>query len=81
MVQAFRPAELAKRLGTSLAKAQELCRTGKIAAVNLSAGKRASWAISEEAYTLFINPKRKYDESKARVRTPRIDAGVKKVFG
>jgi hypothetical protein len=76
----FRTPELARRLGTSLNKAQELCRTGKIAAVNLSTGKRASWVISEEAYADFVNPKRKYDESKARVRTPRIDAGVKKVF-
>lgn len=80
MGQTFRTTELAKRLKTSLQKAQELCRTGKIAAVNISTGKRASWVISEEAFHDFVNPKRKYDESKARVRTPRIDRDVKQVF-
>lgn len=72
--------QLAEKLGICLQKAQELCRSQRIAAVNLSVGKRPTWVVSEEAFQAFINPpKQSFDATKTRRRS-RIDSHVKQVF-
>ncbi|HBJ34280.1 MAG TPA: hypothetical protein DDZ51_05845 [Planctomycetaceae bacterium] len=73
--------EIRERLGCSLQYAQELCRSGRIEAIDLSVGKkRATWVVTEEAFERFLNPHRDTKPAKKATRQARIDAGVQRVY-
>jgi len=73
--------EIRERLGCSLQYAQELCRSGRLEAVDLSVGKkRATWVVTEEAWERFLNPHRDAKPVKKATRQVRIDRDVPQVY-
>ncbi len=73
--------EVGERLGCSLQYAQELCRSGRLEAVDLSVGKkRATWVVTEEAFERFLNPQRASKPANKTTRVTRIDANVPQIY-